>query len=301
MRFLLDFIKGIAIGIANVIPGFSGGTMAIVMHVYDRLIGGLSDFFSHPIKVIKDLWALAIGLVVGIVIAVFGITLLLQKLPLPTMMLFVGLIIGTIPNIFKETKGVNKINALWMIPAIVLIVALPFISTGDVSSNLSFWKILVISLIGVVAALTMIIPGVSGSLTLMALGFYTLIMTSVKEVMEGFLHFNFKGMGDSFFITLSFGIGVVLGIVFTSKLIKYLLSKYKGAIYFIILGLLIASPFSMIYTLVTDKEYDINYGSPLTWILSVILLGVGVALPILVERIGNKYNKEKLSNSSMDN
>ena len=123
MNKLFDILKGFVIGIANVIPGFSGGTMAVILKIYDRLIEGLSDVLKHPLKVIKDLWAIVLGLALGIVFAIFAVVTLLNKFPLPTTLFFVGLIIGSIPSIFKETTKDNpsKINYIWLAIAFAII------------------------------------------------------------------------------------------------------------------------------------------------------------------------------------
>ena len=108
LRIVKEFFQGVAIGIANVIPGFSGGTMAIIFNVYERIINAFSDVLKHPIKVIKDVWSIALGLVAGIIIAIVGIVKLLELATIPTVMLFVGLIIGSIPFIYLSIKKYEK-------------------------------------------------------------------------------------------------------------------------------------------------------------------------------------------------
>ena len=95
MKIIKDTLKGFCIGIANVIPGFSGGTMAMMLHIYDRLINGLADFVHHPIKALKDLIFILFGMVIGILFAIISISLLLKKFPFPTVF----------PLTYKEHKG----------------------------------------------------------------------------------------------------------------------------------------------------------------------------------------------------
>ncbi len=293
MNKILDIIKGFFIGIANVIPGFSGGTMAIILKIYDRLISGLSNILKQPLKVIKDLWAVALGLCLGIVFSIFTVVLLLNKFPIPTTLFFVGLILGSIPSIYKEANSNNtsKINYLWMFLAIIFMIALPFINFGETSQSLSAMKIIIIFFMGLIAAATMVIPGVSGSLTLMALGYYTFIMTSIKTLIDKFIHFDFSAMKDPFIITLVFGIGCVLGIFFIAKLINMAIKKNKTCVYFIILGLLIGSPVSILYKVMTSSEYTINYASVWMWIIGVVLLIIGTSVPIVLENYVNKKEK----------
>ena len=86
-------------------PGFSGGIMAVSFNVYDRIISASAIFFSKPLKIIKDVWALALGGALGIVLAILGISFFLDKFPIPTVMLFIGLIVGSIPTIFEKVKA----------------------------------------------------------------------------------------------------------------------------------------------------------------------------------------------------
>ncbi|MGM9972372.1 MAG: DUF368 domain-containing protein [Anaeroplasmataceae bacterium] len=295
MNKIFDILKGFVIGIANVIPGFSGGTMAVILKIYDRLIEGLSNILKHPIKVIKDLWAIVIGLLLGIIFAIFAVVALLTKFPLPTTLFFVGLIIGSIPSIFKESTKDNpsKINYIWLALAFIFMVAIPFINLGQTSDNLTPLKIIIVFVMGVISAAAMVIPGVSGSLTLMALGYYTFIMTNIKGLMENFIHFNFAGMKDPIIITIAFAIGIALGVIAISKLINLALKKNKACVYFIILGLMLASPISIIYKVTTTDEYIINYHSVLMWISGILLLIIGTALPLLLEYYSKKIKNNK--------
>jgi len=296
MNKLLDILKGALIGIANVIPGFSGGTMAVILHCYERIVDGLGDIIKHPLKTIKDLWALLIGMGIGVVFAIVAIAWLLNKFPLPTILFFVGLILGSIPQVFKDANknSTSKWNYLLIIPGIIILVALPFINGSDVSSNINIWKLIIILIMGVIAAGAMVVPGISGSLTLMAFGYYTLVITSLKDLMSGVVHFEFGSIKNPLLIGIFFAVGAVLGLVFVSKLISILIKKDKSKVYFFILGLLLASPFSILYTSFTSDEYNMDYKNPAIWIVGIILLAIGTCTPILMEKYSAKiFNKTK--------
>ncbi len=295
MKKLLDIIKGALIGIANVIPGFSGGTMAVILHSYERIVDGLGNLFKHPLKVIKDLWALLIGMLIGIVFAIVAIAWLLKKFPLPTILFFVGLIIGSIPQVFRDANKDcnNKLNYLLIIPAIVILVSLPFINGSDVSTNINIGKLIIILIMGVIAAGAMVVPGISGSLTLMAFGYYTLIITSLKDLMSGVIHLDNSDIKNPLLIGIFFAIGAVVGLVFISKLISILIKKDKSKVYFFILGLLLASPFSILYTSFTNGEYEMDYKNPIIWIIGIILLAIGTCTPIFMEKYSAKIFKKK--------
>ena len=198
LNYIKEFFQGVAIGIANVIPGFSGGTMAIIFNVYERVINAFSDILKHPIKVIKDIWAIAIGLIAGIIIAVIGVVKLLDVATIPTVMLFVGLIIGSIPFIYlnaREYKKVKFYDLIGLFIAITILVILPLIQGNTIENvSINFWVIFIIFIMGIIAAATMIIPGVSGSLVLMIFGYYFFIMGTIKDVMNLVLSFDFANI-----------------------------------------------------------------------------------------------------------
>lgn len=302
MKYVLDIFRGMAIGIANVIPGFSGGTMAVILKVYERLIRAMSDITSKPLKVVKDIWALIIGVVLGIVVASFTIIICLEKFPIQTIMFFVGLIIGSIPTIAKNVKEEsfkreNKLSLKWIdifsfIVCITVMVALPLLNTGIDVTTVNLGTLIVVCLMGVISAGAMIIPGISGSLILMVFGYYVLIIGNIKNVLEQFLKFNFEGTLDGLLILVFFAIGALLGLVLISKFIKYLLNKWPQTVYIAILGLLVASPFSIIYATIQDYKEAINWSSPWVYIVGVTMLAIGgfiaVGMSIYDEKIAKK-------------
>lgn len=290
-NIILDFLKGIAIGVANVIPGFSGGTMAVILKIYERLIGGFSLIAKKPLKAIKDLWAILLGLAAGVVIAIVTIVKLLELFPLPTIVFFIGLVLGALPDIFKEYKkgrDFKYIDLISFLIALTIIVGLPFItsSTREVT-NINFGLLLVLFIMGAISASAMIIPGVSGSMVLMIFGYYFLVFESIDGLMNSIVDFNFDNLLFNFWILLSFGIGCVIGILLISKLISFLFQKYPKVTYAFILGLLISSPFAMLYS--GHKDYPTLFDFNIwIYISSLISLGLGLFITLFLSRIGNK-------------
>ena len=299
MKWLFDIIKGFFMGIANIIPGFSGGTMAIILKIYDRFIYDLSDITKHPIKAIKDLFFIGIGLVIGMVFAMFTIALLLEKFPFPTIMLFVGLIIGSLPEFFKESVKDNKtkLNYLFIIPTLAFMIIIPFLNLKDAELEISFKALSLIFLMGVISSVAMVIPGISGSFTLMAFGYYALILNTGTGFMKGFI----KGdnVVDEFITMLVFTIACVIGILTISKIMGILLKKYKNAVYFAIIGFIVGSPFTIIWSMCHNDDYNINYKSALMWVSTIICTLVGIALPILVKMLEVHMTKSKIE--ALDN
>ncbi len=294
-KIILDFFKGIAIGIANVIPGFSGGTMAIILNVYERFIGAIGMIFKHPIRAIKDVWSLFLGLAIGIVIAIFSIVKLLEYFPVPTTLFFVGLIIGSLPTLFKTTKQYGKAKVLdyiFLIIAALVVVGIALLKpAGEINTDLNVWFLIIIFVCGLISAVAMIIPGVSGSLILMALGYYMIITSTIDNLFDNFLTWNFDGFLNNFLVILSFAIGILLGIVAASRVISWLLKKYSKIVYFTIIGLLLTSPFAIIYAVIKDYNEQVRATKPLSYIIAVLFLALGAFLTGVVS---NYKKKDKI-------
>lgn len=246
MKNIILMIKGFIMGIANIIPGVSGGTLALTMGIYENFIGAISHFFSNLKENIKFLLPLVIGIGLSILTMSNVITSCFDNYPIPTTMFFMGLVIGGIPmliNKVKKTKEVkHKSSYLIMFLTFMLVMVLAFseeIFGGTLGNanfdNLSILGYLWLSIVGMIAAATMVIPGVSGSLVLMLLGYYLPIINVLKELT------HFENILSNIFICLFFGIGVLAGIVLIAKVIEWLLAKYEIKTYFGVIGFIIAS------------------------------------------------------------
>ncbi len=248
MNFLLDIIRGIVIGIANIIPGVSGGTMMVTMGIYDKLLGSITGIFKQFKKSIKTLLPYVIGMAVGIGAFAFLLTkVLLVKFPLPTAFAFIGLIIGGIPILVKRVKGGKKGSflscAVVFALFFALIIGMQFLGEGvERAANPSVLTAVIMLLLGVLAAAAMVIPGVSGSLLLLAFGYYNPVTGAVTEFISAVFDRNLPVLLEKTAILLPFGIGVLLGIFFVAKLIEWLLAHHEKLTYCGILGLVAASP-----------------------------------------------------------
>lgn len=288
---ILNFLKGICIGIANVIPGFSGGAMAVMVKIYDLFVYAFANIFNDFKNVVKKCWSLFLGILVGILLALVTIVKLLEVIPFITIMFFVGLIIGSIPSIYNKTKGskVKIVDIVCFILAIAIMVILPFIKTdNDISNSYNFSIYIIMFLMGVICSAAMVIPGVSGSLVLMAFGYYAFFMNTFIALLVNLFNFSLTNYWSMFFIIFCFIIGCVVGIVFISKLISKLLEKHSKTVYFTILGLLIASIFSVIYS--TVNEYTITLNVP-TIIFSIFSSSLGIGLVFIGEYFSKKIKK----------
>ena len=238
-------LKGFFMGIANVIPGVSGGTIALILGIYEKFISTISHIMSNLKENLKFLIPIAIGMVLSIITLSRIIDYSYDHFPVPTCLFFVGLVLGGIPMLLSKVKGKKeskkKINYLVLLitfSIVILMACAELIFNLDMTVNLNNMNIfgyLLLFGVGLIAAATMIIPGVSGSLVLMMLGYYYPILQLIKNITQ------FENLFSNMIVAGVFGIGVLVGIVGASKLIEYLFKKYEIPTYFGVLGFIFAS------------------------------------------------------------
>ena len=246
MKLILDIVRGMVIGLANIIPGVSGGTMMVSMGIYDTLIDCINHLFTRFKKSVMTLLPYLIGMLAAIIIGAFGLKAAFRSFPLPTNALFIGLILGSLPMILKEMKG-EKTGVPGVIAFILLfalVVVLKVIEAeNSMEITLSLGMIIKLFLLGCMASATMVIPGVSGSMLLKTLGYYEPIVTgAIPNLLTGLKAADWAAVGHNVGILLPFGIGIVVGIFAIARIIAILLKNWKGVTYCAILGMVAASP-----------------------------------------------------------
>lgn len=251
MKLMKEFFKGVIIGIANIIPGVSGGTMAVSMGIYDKMIYAVNNIRKQFKKSIQFLLPYIIGAVIGIAALSVVIEMLFDRRPLETSLGFIGLIIGGIPILIKKVKDKGfrisyAISFLFFFASIIGLQLLQGNEGTAVVLNSSPKMIIILFLVGIIASATMVIPGVSGSMILMLLGFYQPIIDMVSQCVSALKDFNIGLIFKNGIILLPFIIGVLLGIVIIAKLITFLFEKFETVTFYGIIGLVAASPFAVL-------------------------------------------------------
>jgi len=250
MDFIKNILKGMVIGMANIIPGVSGGTMAVSMGIYDKLIHCITHLFKEFKKSIIFLIPIFIGAGIAIGGLSFLIPVLFENFPLPTNLFFMGLVMGGIPIVGKKIKG-NKFKpgyAIAFLAFFALVVWMAVAGENEgVSADLSFslLNVIILILIGIIASATMIIPGVSGSMILLLLGYYNPVISSIKDFLTALGNGDGAGILRGFGILIPFAIGIVIGLFGIAKLIEMLFEKFPLYTYWAIIGLLVASPIAI--------------------------------------------------------
>ena len=253
-NIIIDIIKGALIGVANVIPGVSGGTLAVSTGVYEKIINAINNIRKDFKNSVKTLWPFLVGMAIGIVALAFVITFLLEKFPVPTTACFIGLVLGGVPTLYNKIKN-EKVKWTHVVSfiitlAVIIIPAVIAVSTPSVTSmEITFVNVLILGALGVISAAAMVVPGVSGSMILMMLGYYNFIMSTIKNTVSTVVHFEMNDLFSNVLIMIPFGIGVLLGIIVISKIIAFALKRWPNASIWGILGLVVASPFAIIIKL----------------------------------------------------
>lgn len=258
---LINFIKGFILGIANVIPGVSGGTMAVSMGLYELILSSIGNFF----KDIKGNFIKLLPIILGILVAIVStsklVTYALTNYKAQTLCLFIGLIFGGVSLIMRKIKGKgSKTNYLIFFVIFFFVISLNFLKTGLIEisfANMGIIDYLLLLLIGFIASSAMVIPGISGSFILMVLGYYDKIIYTVSTITD------FSKLGSNLLILVPFGIGVIIGIVFMAKLITNLIKKYETKTYFAIMGFVLSSVVVLLLQLTDFKFTFINVATSL--------------------------------------
>lgn len=248
---LKKILQGMVVGIANIIPGVSGGTMMVAMGLYDKLIHSITHLKSEFKESMKLLLPIFAGAGLAIVLLSRLFEFLLANYPIPTNFAFCGLIAGSLPFIFKKVKGhsvsVGKLIPFFIFFGIVILMAV-LGENGGAAADVSFGLINVIKLfaVGIIAAATMVVPGVSGSMMLMLLGYYDTIIETINDFIDALIAFNLTEILRVFGILAPFGIGIVIGIFAIAKLIEFIFKKAEIHAYYGIIGLILASPIAIL-------------------------------------------------------
>ncbi len=222
-------------GASDLIPGVSGGTIALLLGIYDRLITAISGLLSSNWKKqLKFLIPLGIGMATALLSLSHLIKWLFLNYPQPLQFFFLGLVIGILPNLFYQSEARNKFKAkhiILLILATIIVASLAFLIPDEspaIQDRTLLTYVLFISS-GFIASAAMILPGISGSLVLMIIGVYYTVINGIVN-----LHLD---------VLATVGIGIVIGIIVMSKIIKFLLVNYHTGTFAVIIGMVIGSIF----------------------------------------------------------
>jgi putative membrane protein len=258
---ILLVLKGVLVGIANIIPGVSGGTFALVLGIYDRLITALKSIGAHTVKATFalvtgphrverreafldemrriDMWFL-IRLGVGAMLAIFGssfaVDWLLVNQPSLTLAFFVGLILPSIAVPWRMMEKRSAASLLWIIPGIALTVGVSLAFSGDHAGSKNP---IIVFIAGAAAISAMILPGISGSFLMLVIGQYQNVLGAIQGLQRGLAAGTIDT--DAFVYLTTLGLGCIVGLLAFSRLLAWVLKRFRSATLVFLIGLVLGS------------------------------------------------------------
>lgn len=231
MKYLKNILKGLVVGIATLVPGVSGGTMAIILGIYDDIIHSIGSYFDDWKKHTSFLFQVGIGGLIGLLLLSNILEAAITNYPYVMSFLFIGVICGGVPVLFnKARKGKkDKWDFLVLIIgfAIVLLMSAEPAATTTYATSGNITSIIFLFIAGIIMAIALILPGISGSFMLLTLGLYDVTLNAINTRNLVFL--------------VPLGLGVVVGTLATTKVIEGLLQKHTTKTYMLILGFVVGS------------------------------------------------------------
>lgn len=259
-------LKGFTVGSSMLIPGVSGGTMAIILGIYDRLMDAVSNFYYHKKDSFFLLLKFCIGAFAGIFLLAKPLQFLTQAYPRPLLYFFMGAVVGSVPMLCQKAQVTKLSWKVFVYPllgiGIVFSLALLPANLFAAPDTHSLSMILLLLLAGFVAAIALVLPGISVSYMLLLMGIYEKTMLAISKIDISFLW--------------PLAIGMIVGICATTKLLDICLKRYTKVTYLIILGFVLGS------VLQVFPGFPIKW----EWVLCPILFVIGF---ILIKQL-SKYD-----------
>jgi putative membrane protein len=278
-EFFINMLKGGAVGIAVIIPGVSGGTIAVLLNIYDKIIESISGLKSNFKKSISFLLPIVLGIVAAIAIMYFPLSYALKYAPLPTVLLFLGLMTGS--------TGFKKTDIACLLIPFALVIGICFIpGLGDVnlSESMVWYDYVLLVPVGIVASCALVVPGISGSMLMVILGYYSPLLGLVSALKTSPLH--------SILVFLLFAVGVIIGFFTIAKLMQYLLSKFTRATYWAIVGFVLGS----LPAILIVFDYETSPINTLQIVIGIVLCLLGALATYLLTKFAKSMESTQTSN-----
>ena len=261
-------IAGLVIGTGAAIPGVSGAAIAVIFRVYEDIINAVNNFRKRFGWAITVLIPILIGILIAVAICIVLFHLAFRHLMFVLMCVFAGFLLGSFPGITDEVKNEKKdIHAiLFMTMGALFVIALGLASVvagvygvsvvSLFNDPIPWWLYLVLIPVGAVAAVALTVPGLSGSLILLIIGFYRPLVDNAELWAKELLHGNFTHTLPLFGVIGCFGIGCLIGVVVVSKIMNVLLKKFRKETYFTIIGFISGSVFVLFFNYEIFNYYE---------------------------------------------
>ena len=292
-----DTLIGAGIGTGIIIPGISGGTIALIFNAFEKMTGAVRTLFSKSfLRSFFTLLPFIIGIVVAFGALYFPFSLALDHIKFSMVCLFAGLIAGSLPLVTTKIKDKKPSisNMIGLILGLIFSVLIGVFSvifdfSGTISTlfaNIPFYLYFILLGVGFIAGAAIIVPGISGSLVILILGFYDSLMDLFKTL------FKTETALSSALLLLSTGIGILLGFVLTSIFINRLLENHNRGTMFVILGFILGSLFTIFFNSEMFAWFNGNKFGLIEWILGPCLAIGGFIGAFLLSRFASRKQEQ---------
>lgn len=264
-NIIINLLKGIVIGIGKIIPGVSGAVIAISLGVYEKGLEAITKINKENIKFLINIGS---GIVISIILFSKLILYFMNNYYLPTMLLFIGLIIGGTFELKKNIKFDRKIDIVILLISIILMYLISILKNpqNNVMLQMNVHTYIKLIFAGILDAFATVFPGISGTALLMLYGCYNTIMMALSNVLQSSL------IVSNLFVLTSYGSGMLIGIIMFSKIITYLFKKYSKQTSILILGISVSTIFMLLKDTIGMSKNIIEI------IFSIFLLVIGYFL-----------------------
>lgn len=228
---IITLFKGMFVGGTMLVPGVSGGSMAMLLGVYDKLVSSVSSFMKHKMESLIFLSIFSVGGLLGMVLFAKPLLSLIETYPKPMMYFFIGAVLGGLPLMYKKSQiqTINWKTVLYPLLGLLMVLLFSIIpSEGLYKQTGENWVTFLLLLAsGFIAAIALVLPGISVSYMLLLLGMYDKTMTAISTFYLPFL--------------IPLGVGLILGIILTTRILEQAMEKFPQPTYLIILGFIVGS------------------------------------------------------------
>ena len=288
------FFAGMAIGTGAAIPGVSGAAIAVIFRVYEDIINAVNSFIKKYVCAIAVLFQILIDVLLAVGICIVLFHLAFRHLMFVLMCLFAGFLIGSFPGITDEVKGekITKKAIVLIVIGFIFVIVLGVLSVvvgvngfsvaGLFADPIPWWLYLVLIPVGAVAAVALTVPGLSGSLILLIIGFYRPLVDNAEAWAKATLQGDFSHTLPLLGVIGTFAIGCLIGVVVVSKIMNILLKKWRKETFYTIIGFIAGSVFVLFFNLEIFNYYRVWAGQAIENIDQIlpmwaeILVGVAV-------------------------
>lgn len=290
MNHVIKIIKGSLVGLGSILPGISGSMVATILKIYTELITALNQFTKKPIRAVLSVWQYIVGVGLGYLIGFFFIKIFLENFPIPFTLLFIGFIIGSIPTVSNETKQTQKKWHHYLVMGLAIVMMLLFLLVQESNATTGNWTYyLVVFLIGFITAASLITPGLSAATLLMALGYFHILIGLVDDVARAIISLDFSQITSYLPMLLMLVLGLLVGMILIGKVMYQVLLHYKVHFYMAVLGIILISPFNILFELQSQTENNVFITPWYTWLIAGILCLLGI---FSTYRLSTKGSKE---------